>query len=216
MFGHFSCFSDSLESLWIASWVRTGLFFELVTNVGNKGQVEIFSAEHGVTVGGSNFENRVLHFEDGNIEGSSAEIENGNGFVFVASIESVGERRGGRFVDDSHDVQTGDLPGVFGGLSLGVVEVCWDGDDGVRDFLVEIHRVGEIGWKQFFTEKVVFLKIQFLNCFFGFFEGVFGAVFRALFGAFFGGVFWGIFLGRFFGTTSGQFFLFFHHFTNFQ
>jgi len=48
------------------------------------------------------------------------------------------------------------LTGVFGGLSLGIVEVGWDGDDGVRDFLVEIPRVGEMVKIGVFRKKVCF------------------------------------------------------------
>ena len=53
-------------------------------------------------------------------------------------VEPVGERRGGRLVDDADDVEAGDLAGVLRRLALGVVEVRRDGDDRVRDRLAEI------------------------------------------------------------------------------
>ena len=44
-------------------------------------------------------------------------------------IHAVGKSGCGRLVDDTLHVQTGDLAGVLGGLTLGVVEVGRDGDD---------------------------------------------------------------------------------------
>ena len=43
-----------------------------------------------------------------------------------------------RLVDDSHDVQAGDGPGVLGRLALGVVEVGGHRDHGIRHFLAQV------------------------------------------------------------------------------
>jgi hypothetical protein len=45
---------------------------------------------------------------------------------------------GGRFVNNSKDGQTGDHTGILGSLSLSVVEVCGDGDDGVGNLVAEV------------------------------------------------------------------------------
>jgi hypothetical protein len=48
-------------------------------------------------------------------------------------VETVCECGGGRFVDDAQDVEASDGACVFGSLALLVVEVGWDGYDGVAD-----------------------------------------------------------------------------------
>ena len=56
-------------------------------------------------------------------------------FVFV---ETVGERRCRRLVDDALHFEAGNLSGIFGRLALRVVEVRRNGDDGFGHFLAEI------------------------------------------------------------------------------
>ena len=53
-------------------------------------------------------------------------------------VEAVGQRGRGRLVDDAQHFKAGDLAGVLGGLTLGVVEVGGNGDDGLVDLLAEI------------------------------------------------------------------------------
>jgi NAD-specific glutamate dehydrogenase len=51
---------------------------------------------------------------------------------------SIGQRRGGRFVHDALDVETRDAPRVLGGLTLRVVEVRADRDDGLGHLLAKV------------------------------------------------------------------------------
>ena len=53
-------------------------------------------------------------------------------------VETVGERRRGRLVDDAQHFKAGDLAGVLGGLALGVVEVSGNRDDRLIDLLAEM------------------------------------------------------------------------------
>jgi hypothetical protein len=53
-------------------------------------------------------------------------------------VEPVGERRGGRLVDDAQDFESGNLAGVLRRLPLRVVEVGRDRDDGLRDRLAKV------------------------------------------------------------------------------
>jgi hypothetical protein len=50
-------------------------------------------------------------------------------------LTSIG---GGRLVDDTEDVKAGNRTGVLGGLTLVVVEVGGDSDDGLLDLLTEL------------------------------------------------------------------------------
>jgi hypothetical protein len=104
-------------------------------------------------------EHAVLEAEEGDIEGATAEVVDGDdlGRVvagggcrrsaagggqgerrcaagrFGAGADAVGQGRGGGLVDDAQDLKAGGGAGVAGGLALGVVEVRGDGDDGLAD-----------------------------------------------------------------------------------
>ena len=52
---------------------------------------------------------------------------------FLLLVETVGQRRGSRLVYQPQDFKSGDAAGIFGGLALGIVEICGNGDDGFCD-----------------------------------------------------------------------------------
>ena len=52
-------------------------------------------------------------------------------------IETVGDRRGGGFVEQAQHVQPGETRGIFGGLALGIVEIGRHGNDGADQFAAE-------------------------------------------------------------------------------
>ncbi len=90
-----------------------------------------------VAVGGDDFENSVVQLENGDVEGAAAEIVDGDDAVLFF-VEAVGERCGGGFVHQAQDFESGDAAGVFCGLALRVVEICGNGDDGLRDRRSEV------------------------------------------------------------------------------
>jgi len=51
-----------------------------------------------VAVGGNYFEDSIVQLENGNIEGTAAEIVNGDDSVLFF-VEAVGERRSSRLID---------------------------------------------------------------------------------------------------------------------
>ena len=92
--------------------------------------VEVVAAEHGVAVGGENFENAVLDLEYGNVEGAAAQVVDEDFLPLVfALVKPVGERRGGRLVDYPHHFKPGYLARVLGRLPLAVGEIGGDGYD---------------------------------------------------------------------------------------
>jgi hypothetical protein len=91
----------------------------------------------GVAVGGDDLHHVVADLEDGDVEGAAAKVVDRDHLVALL-VEPIGERRGGRLVDDSLDVEPGDLAGVFGGLALCIVEVSGNGDDGLVDLLTDV------------------------------------------------------------------------------
>ena len=93
----------------------------------------------GVAVGGLDLEYALAELEDGNVEGAAAEIVDGDGlFLLLVLVETVGEGGGGRLVDDTLDLEAGDLARVLRRLSLRVIEIGGDGDDGFGDRFAEI------------------------------------------------------------------------------
>ncbi len=99
--------------------------------------VDVVAAQVRVAVGGQNFEDPVVQFENRDVERAAAEIVHRNDAV-LALVEPVGQRRGGRFIHQAQNFETRDASGVLGGLALGVVEVSRHRDDGL------VHRHAEI------------------------------------------------------------------------
>jgi len=135
--GLLSSLTDTLDGHAVAVQVDTLLLLELLDEVADEGDVEIFTTKMSVTVGGLDLEDTVLDLQDGDIESTTSQIVDSDNVV-GGLVKTVGKSGRGRLVDDTEDVQTGDLTGVLGGLTLGVVEVSWDGDDGVLDVLAHV------------------------------------------------------------------------------
>ena len=98
-------------------------------------RVEVLAAEEGVAGGADDLEHAVrADLEDRDVERAAAEVVDRDRAVDVFA-EAVGQRRGGRLVDDADDVEAGDRARVLGRLTLVVVEVRGDGDDRLGDRL---------------------------------------------------------------------------------
>ena len=100
--------------------------------------VEVVAAQVGVTVGGFHLEHAVAELQDGDIEGAAAEVVDRDLHVLALLVETVGEGRGRRLVDDTLDLEAGDLARLLGGLALRVGEVGRHGDDRLGHLLAEV------------------------------------------------------------------------------
>ncbi len=129
--------TDTLDGHAVLGEVEAGLLLELADEVLDKDNVEVLTTKVGVTVGRLDLEDALLHLENRDIEGTSTQVEDGN-YGRVVTVETVGERGGSGLVDDTENVKTSDGTGVLGGLTLRVVEVGGDGDNGVLDGLAEV------------------------------------------------------------------------------
>lgn len=105
-----------------------------------KVRVEVLTTQMGVTSGGLDSEDTTLDVEEGDIEGTTTKIvdEDVALLVGLTSTETVGDGGSGRLVDDTEDVEARDGTGVLGGLTLVVVEVGRDSDDGLLNLLAEL------------------------------------------------------------------------------
>ena len=132
----------TLQRLSVLAQVHIVFLHEVFGNVVDDRLVEVVAAQVGIAVGGFHFKDAVADFEDGDIEGTAAQVVNCDRFI-LALVHTVCQSSGGGFVDDAFHIQTGDSAGIFGCLTLGVIEVCGDRDDGFRDlFAEERFRIG--------------------------------------------------------------------------
>ena len=93
----------------------------------------------GVAVGCLDFEDTILNGQERNIESSSSEIEDENvAFALTLLVETVSNGGCGWLVDDALNVEAGDGTSVFGSLTLGVVEVSGNSDDGVFNWFAQV------------------------------------------------------------------------------
>ena len=136
-FGLFRRFGETLQGLAVLSQIDSVVAEEVIRHIVHQHFVEVVAAQVRVAGGGADLEDAVADIENGDVEGSAAEVEDQDGFVLLL-VETVRERGGGRFVDDAQHVESGDLTGVFGGLPLGIVEVRGDGDHSICDLLAQV------------------------------------------------------------------------------
>ena len=99
--------------------------------------VEVVAAQAVVSGGGQDLDDAVVNVQDGHIEGAAAQVVD-HDLLRLLLIHAVGQGRGSRLVDDPLHVQTGDLAGVLGGLTLGVGKVSGNGDDSLGNGLAQI------------------------------------------------------------------------------
>ena len=129
---------EALKGHRVLAEVNAVLLLELVSHPVDHALIPVIAAEVVVAVGGENLEDAVSEVEQGDVEGAAAEVEDENLLLRALLVEAIGEGRGGGLVDDTLDVEASDLAGVLGGLTLGVIEVGRDGDDGVGHGLTEV------------------------------------------------------------------------------
>lgn len=82
----------------------------------------------------------TLDVKEGHIESTTTKIEDEDVALLVglSGTKTVGNGSSSRLVDDTEDVQSSNGTGVLGGLTLVVVEVSRDGDDGLLNGLGEL------------------------------------------------------------------------------
>ncbi len=122
--------------------VDAGGLLELLDEVVDEALVPVVTAEAVVTRGRAHLDRGevvvLAHLEQRDVERSATEVEDEDEFVFLAAVEAVGQSGGGGLVDDAQHVEARDLAGFLRGLTLGVVEVRGDGDDGIRHGVTEV------------------------------------------------------------------------------
>ncbi|KAL7278603.1 LOW QUALITY PROTEIN: hypothetical protein ACG7TL_007604 [Trametes sanguinea] len=126
------------EGTEVARDVSSGLLLVLLDEVVDDTVVEVLTTKVSVTGGSQHLEDTVVDGEQGDIEGTTTKIVDNDLRLAALLVKTVGDGRGGRLVDDTENLKTGDGTGVLGRLTLSVVEVGGDGDNGMGDGATEI------------------------------------------------------------------------------
>ncbi len=143
-----------LQAVLVQPQVDAALLEEVVGQPGHDAVVEIVAAQVGVAGGGEHLEDVLADLQDGDVEGAAAQVVDGD-LLGDGLAETVGERRGGRLVEDAEHLEPGDAPGVLGSLPLVVVEVGGHGDHRLLHLVPEVvlddrlhlleHQRGDLG-----------------------------------------------------------------------
>src|SRR5690606_18924756 len=112
--------------------------FELTYKPIDNNVVEVISTKVRITVSRFYFEYPITKFQDRNIMCSASAVENGNFKVLCFFIQTISQCGSGRFVDNSFYLKSGNFSGFFGSLTLCVIEVCRNGDNGFGYFLTKV------------------------------------------------------------------------------
>jgi hypothetical protein len=98
--------------------------------------IDVVAAEGRVARGREDLEHVAREIEERDVERSAAEVVDAD-LLGLGDRLTIGERRGGRLVEDTHHLETGELAGDLGRCALQIVEVRRDGDDRAIDGLAE-------------------------------------------------------------------------------
>src|SRR5882757_7935911 len=85
--------------------------------------VNIIAAEPSIAIGGQDAKDALIEFENGNIKRTATQIVNGDPRAVFESVQAIGQRSGGRFIDHSFDREPCQLSGPFCRLALQIVKV---------------------------------------------------------------------------------------------
>jgi len=112
------------------------LFLAVVEEVG----VEVLATKMGITSGSLDGEDTALDVQERDIESTATEIVDEDVALLgrLASAKTVGNGGSSGLVDDTKDVEARNGTGILGGLTLVVVEVGRDSDDGLLNLLAKL------------------------------------------------------------------------------
>eukprot|EP00094_Tigriopus_californicus_P011891 TCALIF_11486-PA protein Name:"Similar to YAL004W Putative uncharacterized protein YAL004W (Saccharomyces cerevisiae (strain ATCC 204508 / S288c))" AED:0.44 eAED:0.44 QI:0/0/0/0.4/1/1/5/0/281 len=112
-------------------------FLHRLQSASEKVGTELFkSSSVRISSGGLNFKHSILNGQDGDVKSPAPQIEDQHvtlSSLALLLVQPVGNGRGSRFIDDPQHFQSGNGSGIFGGLSLRIVEIGGNCHHGVPD-----------------------------------------------------------------------------------
>jgi NAD-specific glutamate dehydrogenase len=131
--GLFDLALELAHSAEVACDVGTRLLLVQLDKVLNNPVVKVFATEVGVTRSREYLEHTVVDREKGHVERATAEVVHDDLRLAALLVQAIRDRGRCGLVDDTEDVQPGDGAGVLGRLTLCVVKVGRDSDNGVSN-----------------------------------------------------------------------------------
>lgn len=113
------------------------MFFKLFKKEFLNYSIDVLTTASCVTVSSLDFNNSIVDLKDRDIKGSTSQVVDCDSLFFLF-FHSVSQGGGCGLVDDSLNLETCDPACILCGLSLGVVEIGRDGDNGPFNFLAKI------------------------------------------------------------------------------
>src|SRR5471032_2148269 len=155
----FKCFFQALQRKHVAAQIDALILLELADDVFDDALVKIFAAEERVAVGREHFELllavNIRDLDDRYVERAAAQVVHRDlAVALFVLVQTERERGCGRFVDDALHVQTGDTARAFRSLTLAVVKVGRNRNDGFRHFFAEIVFSGLLHLAQHFSRDL--------------------------------------------------------------
>ena len=129
--------------------------------------IKIFTTKMGITSSSEHFEDTVVDGQDGNIKGTTTEIEHNN-VLFILLVETVGNSSSGRLIDNTEYLKTSDSSSILSCLSLRVIEVSWHSNNGKLDILAKVVlsnflHLGEDHSRDLFGAKLFGARARHIN-----------------------------------------------------
>ena len=84
--------------------------------------IDVIAAQMGIAVGGDDFKDAFMQFENGNVEGPAAEIVDGDDAFFLA-IETIRQGGGCGLIHQAQNFEARHAPGILRCLPLSIIEV---------------------------------------------------------------------------------------------
>ena len=136
-FSLFGLFLKSLQRHRIFAQVDAVFFFEAIHQPANQRVVPIVSAQMSIAVCRLHLEHAVADFEHRHVKCATAQIEYRDLLVLLF-VEAIREGSRRWLIDNAQHLKARDLAGILRRLTLGVVKVSRDGNDGLRDLFAKI------------------------------------------------------------------------------
>ena len=89
--------------------------------------VVVITPQSRIATGGHHLENTTGQAQNRDIKGAAAKVVDGI-HAFTAVVQAIGNGGSGRLVDQTQNIQTGELGRILGGLALCVVKIGRHGD----------------------------------------------------------------------------------------
>ena len=128
--GLFSALFQALKGHFVTSQINALVLFKFISQVIDNSQIEILSAQMGVTIGGFDLEDPLADFQNRNVEGTAAQIKNRN-LSITLFFHAKGQRSRSGLIDNPLNIQSRNPSSIFCGLSLAVIKIGRNGNNRV-------------------------------------------------------------------------------------